>query len=429
MTGNNFPTTGKYVLGLWDDVSTHESIYRQFLYFNDGVDAEFDMAGWIKLRTSLYDRLGFYRITNDENYLVTANQEEYADYNGNVASDNRAGYPIGGVADQWHLYKIRFDRARQIKYDFVDLELSAHREAIGHDMLNFFRYGVVPEQDAVATSVIADCTTTSLGNRAIEALTTANIVEKLLAADNYVYNKGGSNYAIVMRMSIRNLLVRSTDFINYRSIDRITETGEDGKSITFEILKFNGHPIYVLPDERAMTDIALTDNGYTATATSRYINFMCVPVDAIKPVEKLSKFTTVDSSIIYTFDGSILNAHFWYDYIIPVMQRVKFYASLDNNLIGANGNIDVAVASKPGLTSGSTFIEAVYTEPKAMKYSKIYVSTSAFGDIGSTQAGGTLVEIGSPFTPADDDLFVALTDGAGKILLKSKLAIKFTLAE
>ena len=429
MTANEFAPIGQYLLKMYDDVLVHESIYRKFLNFNANIDENFNEIGYVKIRTTLYDLLGFYRVSNEENLVVSANQEEYADYNGNVASDNRAGYPIGGVADKWHLYKVRFDRARQFKYDNVDINISGHAGSIGHDMAQFFKLAVATEQDAVATSVIADCTTTSLGNRAIETLTTANIVGKLLDAEAYVYNKGGKDFAIVMTMATRNLLVRSSDFINYRSIDRITETDADGKSITFEVLKFNGHPIYILPNDRAMTDIALTNNGYVATASSRYINFLFVPVEEVYPVERISKLREYDESVVYTFDGIVVNFHFWYDFIIPVMKRVAFYASLDNNLIGANGNIDVAVASKAGETTGSTFIEAVYTEPKGVKYSKIYVSTSAFGAIGTTQAGGTLVEVGSPFTPADDDLYVALTDGAGKILLKSSAAIKFTLAE
>lgn len=427
MTGNNFEVIGKFAENYLDTVLVHESVYAKFLPDNRGLNEDFYERGWVKLLSVLVDGFGFYRITNEANVVVTANAELYADYNGNVAENNRAGYPIGGVSAKWTLYRVRFDRAIQFKLDEIDLSLAGLTRMVGPVIDEFYRVKAIPEKDAIITSVLADCTSTSLGNRVLEAPTAANIVDKLFAGEKWLFNHGVSknNTAIVMRYEEYNLLRSSSQVTRYLNVGEFKRDGLD-----FRIEYFNGLPIFLLPDDRAFTDVALTNNGYTTSATSRYVNFLFVPIDYIYPIVRLNKMRTYDNSVITSFDGLIVNLHMWHDVIVPQAKRVGIYASIDSTaLIGAN-KIEVAVSSKAGETSGTTVLTAVYTEPFAgLNYAKIYVKTTSMGSVGETEDGGTLVGIDSPFVAADDDLYVALCDANGVILAQSSSTIKFEVAE
>ena len=425
MTGNNFEIVGRFAQNYLDEVLVHESVYAKFLPDNRNLDDSFYEVGWVKLLSVLLDGYGFYRITNEQKVVVNANAELYADYNGNVAADNRAGYPIGGISAKWTLYKVRFDRAIQFKLDEIDLNLAGLQRMVAPILDEFYRTKAIPEKDEIITSVLADCTNTSLGNRVLESVTYANAITKLLAGEGWLFNHGVSknNMAIVMRWSTYNALMTSSEVTRYIRND-VFERDRLNLSIPF----FNGTPIFLLPDDRAFTDAALTNNGYTTSALSRYVNFMFVPIDYIYPIVRLNRMRTYDNSVITNFDGYIFNLHTWLDCIVPVNKRVGVYASLDENLIGAD-DLEVSISSVAGKTSGTTIIDAIFTAPAGLNYSKVYVKATAFGDVGETQSSGTLVEVGSEFIPADDDLYVCVTDSSGVIIAKSASTVKVVIAD
>lgn len=417
MTGNDFEVVGKYSENYLDEVLVHDGVYAKFLAKNKGVNEDFYERGWVKLLSVLVDGFGFYRITNEQNVIVTANAEEYADYNGNVASDNRAGYKIGGVSAKWTLYRVRFDRAVQFKLDEVDLNLAGLTRMVGPILDEFYRTRAVPEIDATYSSIIADATSTSLGNKKLEALTSANVISALLAGEGWLFQHGVNNAdaVLVMRWSVYQALATSSDITRYLSVGEYKPRAD----LSLRINYFNGHPIFLIPDDRAFTDVALTQNGYTTSALSRYINFAFVNPDFLYPIIRINRMRTYDNSVITSFDGYIFNNHLWHDLIIPMNKRVGLYVSCDTSLIGANDN-KAFVSSVAGQTEGYTIIDSVFTEPKALNYNKIYYKATAFEQgIGETQVGGTLVELGSQFAPTEGAGFFALTDGAGVIIALS----------
>lgn len=422
--GNNLLEIGKYLTTLYDDVLVHSSKYN-FVEKNRGLDTEFQEIGWVKVPTILVDKLGFYRFTNEENVIVTANVDVYADYNGNIAEGNRAGYPIGGVAVKWTLYRIRFDRARQQKFDRVDFATAGGEKLIAKSAEDFYRTAVIPEKDAVYTSIILDCANTSLGNKAIEAVNASNIVGKLIDAESWEFDHGVAEESQVILLSRRAyiLLIQSPLWINYRGIGKFAFSNGD-KEIELNIETFNGKPIVVLPKDRNFSDVKLTANGYTTSATSRELNFAIVSKEFLYPVDRLENVKMYDDSVVTGFDGFLANYHFWYDLIIPVMKRVGIYVSLNNELLGED-DLEVAVSTIAGESEGTSIVEAVYTQPAGIKWAKLYVKTTAFGDIGTTESEGTLVEVGSPFVPAAANLYVCVTDINGVILAKSTSTVAF----
>lgn len=426
LTANDFEVIGKYELNYLDDVLVHESVYG-FLERNRGLEPAFNEVGWVKLLTILVDGLGFYRITNESNVIATASSEGYADYNGNVAEDNRAGYSIKGVSSKWTLYRVRFDRQTQLKFDTVDLTLAGLTRMVGPTLDEFFRTRVTPERDATYTSIIADCTNTALGNRVLETPTSADAYTKLLNGEKWLFNHGVSarDTVILMGFDFYQTLLLSTQVQRYIGVmDYVFGRDSAGNEVKLSIPSFNGKPIILLPNDRDFTDVKLTDNGYTTSSLSRKINFMFVSKEFLYPIDRINKLSMYGNDVVYTFDGIIANFHLWYDLIVPVNKRVGIYASISESLIGADKNT-VAVSVSAGVDEGTAIINAVYTEPKGLNYAKVYVKATEFGAIGTAQEGGTLVEVGSPFTPSANSLYVAITDAAGNIIAKSESAITF----
>lgn len=430
LTANDFEVIGKYELNYLDDVLVHESAYG-FLARNRGLEPAFNEAGWVKLLNILTDGMDFYRITNESNVIATASSEGYADYNGNVAEGNRAGYSIKGVSSHWTLYRIRFDRQTQFKFDDVDLTLAGLQRMVGPTLDEFFRTRVITERDAVYTSIIADCTNTALGNRVLETPTAADAYTKLLSGEKWLFNHGVSakDTAILMSWDFYQTLLLSTQVQRYIGVaDYLFGKDSEGKEVRLSIPTFNGKPIILLPEDRNFTDVKLTSNGYSTSALSRRINFVFVSKEYLYPIDRINKLSIYGNDVVYTFDGIVANFHLWYDLIIPVNKRVSVYASIGTSLIGEDKNV-VSISSIAGETEGTSIINAVYTQPAGLNYAKIYIKTTAFGDVGTAEVGGTLVELGSPFTPADDDVYVAITDAAGNIIAKSDSAITLAVAE
>ena len=429
-TGNFAIDIGKYGLRYLDKVLVHESIYSKFLVDNRQTDLDFSELGWVKLLNILFDKLGFYNSTNSFNEVVTANAEYYADYNGNVAEGNRAGYPIGGVTTEWKLYKIRFVRGRQFKFDAIQIQKSGLEKVLPAVVDEFYRLAVVPERDAVFTSIIADCTNTSLGNRVLEAPTTANALSKLLAGENYLFQKGvsASDTVILMSWDFYALLLTSDQWVRYFVVRDFKIKDNDGAEVSLSVTYFNGKPIFIVPNDRFFTDVALTDNGYTTSALSRKLNFMFVSKEYLYPIKRLDTMRVYDDSVITSFAGYIFNFLMWYDLIVPANKRVAIYCSADTNLLGANKN-ELFVSTIAGETEGTTIINAVFTEPKAINYQKIYYKTTAFDqDVGETEVSGSLCEIGAPFIAGASTLYFVITDNSGTIVAKSG-AVSVVVAE
>ena len=430
LTANDFKVIGKFELDYLDDVLVHESAYG-FLERNRGLEPSFNELGWVKLLTILVDGMGFYRITNESNVIATASSEGYADYNGNVAEDNRAGYSIKGASAKWTLYRIRFDRQIQFKFDDVDLTLAGLKRMVGPTLDEFFRTRLTPERDATYTSIIADCTNTALGNRVVETIASGTAYTQLLAGEKWLFNHGVSakDTVILMNWDCYQTLLLSTQVQRFIGVqDYVFGRDSEDREVKLSIPTFNGKPIILLSNDRDFTDVKLTDNGFTTSGLSRRINFMYVSKDFLYPIDRINKLSMYGNDVIYTFDGVIANFHLWYDLIVPVQKRVGIYASVAESLIGEDANT-VAISSIAGPNSGESIITGVYSEPKGLNYAKIYIKTTAFGDVGTTQSGGTLVEVDSPFTPADDDVYVAITDASGVILAKSPNTVKLAIAE
>lgn len=428
-TGNYAEAISRFVTTFSDDILVHE-LTSAVLEKDNDLQKEFVLPGWIKLPTVLTDKLGFYVPSNDLLAVASSNVNLYADYNGNVAANNRAGYPIKGASISWRLYQVRFNRGAQFKIDLFT-DWTSGQVLTAKVVREFYRTAVVPEMDATRYSIIASATSTQLGNRVIAALDKDSVVAAIDAGVETLYENGADERSLILFVSpqIETALKQASNF--YRTFtlaDRDLVVGYDGegKAVVTKIKEYNGIPIIRVPSDRFFTDVALTENGYASTATSRKINFLLVHADYAYAIRLLQSLKTFAPEVVQDYDGWKINYHLWHDLLIPQFKKVAFYAHLANSLMGANAT-EVMVDSHEGEQVGQSVIDGIFTEPKALNFAKVYVKETAFGDIGTTQASGTLVEVGSPFTPAASSLYVAVTDNAGTILAKSSAAVAFNI--
>lgn len=431
ISGNQADAISRFVVDLSDDILQHKLTSAVLEQQDNEYAKEFVLPGWIKIPTVLVDKLGFYVPTNDLLAVANSNLNLYADYNGNVASNNRAGYPIKGASISWRLYQVRFNRAAQFKIDtFTDWTSG---QVLTARVLNeFYKQAVIPEIDATRYSIIASATSTQLGNRVLEDLTKDTVVASFDTAVEKLFENGAEEEGLVLFVSpqVETYLKQASNFYRtFQLLDKDVIVGVDGegKSVMTRVKAYNNIPIIRVPSDRFFTDVSLNENGFLTSATSRKINYLLVHVDYAYAIRLLQSTKAFAPEVVQDYDGWKINYHLWHDLIVPEHKKVAFYASLANSLLGAN-KTDVMVDSVAGSSSGTTIIDGIFSEPKALNYAKIYVKTTAFGDIGTTQSGGTLVEVGSQFTPAASSLYVVLTDNAGTILAKSSSTVAFNVA-
>lgn len=428
-TGNFAEAIERFVLGFSDDILVHE-LTSAILEKNEELDREFVMPGWVKISTTLVDKLGFYVPSNDLLAVSTTNVNLYADYNGNVAANNRAGYPIKGSSTVWRLYQVRFNRAAQYKIDtFTDWKVG--QRLVAKTIRESYRQAIIPEIDATRYSILASATSTQLGNRVLGTITKDNVVEAIDLADKVLYNNGAGTGVQVLFMSpdTEMSLKQASNFyrtFTIESRDYALGYDSEGVAINTKVKMYNDKVIIKVPDDRFFTDVLLTEDGYTSSATSRPINFILANVDYAFAIRILQSLKAFGPEVVQDYDGWKINYHIWHDLIIPEMKKVAFYAHIKNELLGEYAT-EVKVDSHEGPAEGQSVIDGIFTEPKGVNFVKVYVKETAFGDIGTTQAGGTLVEVGSPFTPAAASLYVAVTDNAGTILAKSSAAVAFNI--
>lgn len=428
-TGNFADAIARFVTTFSDDVLVHE-LTSAVLEKENELEKEFVLPGWIKLPTVLTDKLGFYVPTNDLLAVSTSNANLYADYNGNVATNNRAGYPIKGASVSWRLYQIRFNRAAQFKIDsFTDW--TSGQVLTAKVVREFYRTAVVPEIDETRYSIIASATSTAIGNRAVADLDKDSVVGAIDEAVEKLFENGADERGLILFVSpqVETALKQASNFYRtFQLADRDVVIGYDGegKAIYTKVKEYNGIPILRVPSDRFYTDASITENGYSTSATSRKINFLLVSSEYAYPIRLLQSLKSFSPEVVQDYDGWKINYHLWHDLLIPEMKKMAFYAHLADSLLGAD-KTEVKVDNHEGPAQGQSVIDGIFTEPKAINFAKVYVKTTAFGNIGTTQSGGTLVEVGAPFTPADDDLYVAITDNAGTILAKSSATVKFAI--
>lgn len=432
---NSFELIEKYLPQAVDKYFVAESKSILLEKGSKFIDVNFNETGYVKIANILMDGLSDYYQTqqNSVGYVNPASARpsatdmaNYAAYAGNIADGQRDGFHIGGVDVKWEIFRLQWVRGKQFRIDYIANEETAGI-IIGNALEEFHRVKVIPETDICRFSFIADQASATLGNLVTETIAPNTIISRFndVFAEMTELGVPEEEQIIFVNPSVNTLMQNTTEltkFItqeNYRS-----EAGLD-----FTVKKYMGRPIVVVPSDRFFTDVLLTQNGYTATSTSKVINFMVVSTKATVPVRKLEyeKVYGPELSGLAGFHGYLINYLLYHGIFVPKNKVPGVYVSLSNVEATTKTNL-LRVHIKPGKTANSWVLVNFFTNPAGLRGTVVY-SAESLGNLGTTvEIDGTDVKAISldeivPEAEASKAYYFGLVDASGKLIAKTASTI------
>ena len=389
---NNIQLITKYAPEALDRVMTHESKSAILSVGEKFVNLDVKEAGKVKILSMTMDGL--------------------SDYNRAGHGYENEGYGKGSVTATWEEFKLKYDRGTQFKLDNMDDEETAG-QVLGNLMTEFSRVHVVAEKDAITFSRIAGKTKETLGNYIEETIQANTIIGKLNSAFTYMTEQGVPEteqivfvnpdvYALISSTTELNKIITQQDFTSDRGVK-------------FTLPSYNGRAIVVVPSDRFFTNAQTTSNGYTASATSKIINFLVVSKQAVVPVVKLEKPRVFSPEVVQDFDGYKINYRLYHDVFVPKNKVYGLYASVSETLASTKVNTLTPDVEKDG---DDYYVTATYTKPQGMN-GKLVHSTSAFS-LGTAYDDAEQIFINEPFNKLGATEYFALLDKDDKAIAISK---------
>ena len=321
---NNIELITKYATEAWDKVYKKESI-------SSVLDAEKDLMKFVGVKTVKIakhssDGLGFYQRANKPA------EGPFAAFDAGTTSGQGYGYPTGDVDLTWEEFKIRIDRARQLRIELFDNEESGEL-AVTSALTDFSRTKVAPEVDAYVFSELARLAGTV-------DTTAITLVEGQAGMG---YQENGPVATLNRAFSeLEDLEVPEEDqvvFASVQFINQLRNTGELVKvlhqneykeNVNFSVYEYMGRQIISVPARRFRTSINLTANGFGWNADSKKIDFIVCAKSACYHVVKYDKIRVFDPKLVQDFDGYKVNVRVYHDFFVPDNKRVAVYAHVSN---------------------------------------------------------------------------------------------------
>lgn len=377
---NNFNLITKYLQNAIDTVFATESKTNLLVNGSKYVDLNFKEAGYVKVMSLLMDGLSdYYRVNNG----LGTDGNGYANYPTND------GYQIGSVSSKWEIFKLDYDRGKQFRIDNMDDEEQAGL-VIGNLLTEFLRTKVVPEVDAVRFAKMASKASASLGNKVTETISANQIISKFNSAFEWLteHEVPEEDQVIFVNPAVMTQIRNTTEL--YKKLSQVEYKGD----VSFKIDTYEGRPIIEVPTSRFFTNLATTQNGYTATSTSKIINFMVVSKKAIVPIVKLEKSKTWTPDVVQDFDGYKVNFRMYHDAIIPKNKVPGIYVSVAEAVATTKTNLLSVDLEKDGT---NTIFKGAYTTPAGLlgkveqaKTDVFTVGATVTGDVKSLEEGDAI---------------------------------------
>lgn len=392
------------------------------------IDVNFDQTGYVKIASLLMDGLSnYYNTQEGENPNSDPfYYKDYAAYAGNVDTNGRDGFAIGGTSLTWEIFRLQYKRGRQFRIDYISDEETA-KVIIGNAVEEFNRVKVIPEVDASRFSLIADAASTSLGNLKVEDLTDDNtIIGDFNGAFEWLteHEVPEEQQVIFVNPAVMTYIRNSTELTKF-----ITQGDyKSNAGIDFTVEKYAGRPIITVPSNRFFTNVLLTNNGYRAQATSKLINYMVVSTKAVVPVRKLewSKVYGPEMSGLAGFHGYLINYLIYHGVVIPRNKIVGVFASVASTGAATAKVNTLAIDTVAGAVQYAWKLRNYYTNPAGLRGYVVYKATAFTlgGDITSVGTAGSdyyIANVGVDNTEVvgSKQYYFALVDASGKIIAVS----------
>lgn len=378
---NSFEVITKYLPQAVDKYFAHDS--KSVILENGSkfIDVNFDEAGYVKIASFLMDGLSDYYKTQE---LPGPNSPAgYAAYAGNLGDGNRDGFDIGGVDVTWEIFKLQWCRGRQFRIDHISNEETG-KIVTGGLIEEFHRLHVIPEVDACRFSVIAGSASVSLGNLKVDDIAANTIIANFNAASEWLTEHGvpEDQQVIFVNPHIMTLIKNTTELSKFLTQDDY----RNSNGLSFRVDKYDRKPIIEVPSDRFFTNIAVTRNGYQATATSKRINYMICSLKAVVPVRKIeySKVYGEELTGLAGFYGTMMNYLLYHGVVIPKNKLVGTYVSVEETGSALTRTNVLAVDIREGSVTNAWKLNAFYTLPSAMRGTVVYSDMTSEADTSET---------------------------------------------
>lgn len=424
---NSFEYIEKYLPQAVDKYFAHDSKSVLLEKGTKFIDVSFKETGYVKIASMLLDGLSDYYQTqqNSEGFVNPgqarpSDPQNYAAYAGNVASNSRDGFQIGGVDVSWEIFRLQWVRGKQFRIDYIANEETAGI-IIGNALEEFHRLKVVPEVDAARFSFLASQTAVSLGNMKSEAISDNAIITEFNNVFEWMFENGvpEEEQVLFVNPAIMTKIRNTTELTKFITQgDYRSEAG-----LTFNVEKYMGRPIVEVPSDRFFTNVLLTQNGYRTQSTSKVINFMCVSTKATVPVRKLEyeKIYGPELSGLAGFHGYIINYLLYHGIFVPRNKLPGIYVSVSTT--DANTKADLLKVHTENPSATTWTLKNYFTNPAGLRGTVVY-SASSLGNLGAdvTIDGSTVksLYIGQVVTEAATaTYYFGLVDASGKLVAKA----------
>lgn len=424
---NSFEVIQKYLPRAVDKYFAEDSKTAILENGSKFIDVNFNEAGYVKIASMLMDGLSDYYRTQEGDY--SANGTGYANYEGNVAAGSRGGFEVGGMDVTWEIYKLQYCRGRQFQIDYISNEETA-QIIIGAAVEEFHRVKVIPEVDETRFSLIADTTSTTLGNRLVEAIGTDLTDKDDSTGVIHRFNDGFkwlTEHEVPTDMQILFVspdvmtLIRNTKEL-YKKLTQ--DEYKNGNGVTFTIDKYEGRPIIEVPSSRFFTDVVTTNNGYRASSTSKGINYMICSAKAVVPIRKVEYSNIFGPEVVQEFRGYKINYQLYHGVVIPKNKLVGCYVSIGSTAAAAVSTNVLNVDLREGASSNGWKLNAFFTMPAGLRGTVVYADTAyTVGNQVALDSANKVAVNEEKIDATKTKYYFALVDSRGVVIAATKEAI------
>lgn len=318
VTANTIALITKYSPDLFDDVYKGEATSSVLKKSN--ADVQFTGAKTVKVAKRQFGRLHNYNRNNVGDPRVVG-QTPY-------------GYQDSAAGLTWEEHTLKMDRAASYPIEMFDNEESGGK-IVGESVTYVSKYVLVPEIDAYCWSSVFQKAGKKIVNGTSASYPEANYnpLQKPFHALNLAFKwemdheVPENDQLIVASTSFYLALQETTEAGIVRKLDFSTHTKDE--NVTFQIGKYSGREIVVVPPDRFRTEYDFDGEGYVATAASKDIDLIVMPKSAASHIVKFQKIRILDGDVataMTRLDGYVLLARVYHDVIVFDNKAIAIYA-------------------------------------------------------------------------------------------------------
>ena len=409
-------------------------------YSTDGFDAVYKAeAASSKLDTTP----GFFQFTGTKTVKIAKIAfGGLSSYHRNNIGDNRVsgttpwGYQASNAGLTWEEFTISQDRAAYYPVEEFDNEESGDI-ILGNATKEINRTVVVPEVDSFCFSKVASLagtvvdgalevsTNTANGYKCLIALRPLN--RAFLALENL--EVPAQNQIVFMSPNYNNALSEDVT-----ELARWIKAEDFSKDLSFQVAKYNGREIVIVPPARFRTGFVGNEGGYGWSGTSKAIDFIVMAKDAAVHIVKYNKVKILSGEVALAatgLDGYAIYVRVYHDVFVADNKRAAIYVHTGG--FGSEADYTAAdaaaityalsVTTSAGLNRAGV-VQSFNLVPGDRLVTLVNVATADTLTVGSIVKGIKLNTNGSDavtVTKADDSTVAGTVVSIGDTLAASKV--------